>query len=174
MTRTTLRSAFIAAAATASLLLTGCGGSAEQAAEQAIESASGGDVDVDIEGETFTFENEEEGVTVQGGAGAELPEGFPADLPLPPAGEIMSAASTPEGSSVMWMWDGMTQDDFDQYIAQVQAAGYQEVSNFVITDEGPGEFSKSSVLEGNGLSVSVSGTVTGGSGVLSVVATQAQ
>ena len=67
------------------LALTGCGQAAEQAAEeaaeQAIEAQGGGDVEIDAEGGEFSVEGED-GSEFSVGSD-ELPDDFPADVPIP-------------------------------------------------------------------------------------------
>jgi hypothetical protein len=147
------------------LILTGCG----QATETLIESQTGADVEVSDGGETITFSDEESGTTVQGGAGTQLPAGFPSDIPEPPGGQLMAAAETPDGLSVMWTVDGLTAQNFDEYVATIKAAGYSSemsASDMNMGDEG---FTKAVVLVGNGQTVSITGFLVDGSGQVSIV-----
>jgi len=72
------------------LVLAGCaeGSSQEQVAEKAIEDATGGRADVDVDAEEVTVESEDGTVTM----GKDLPDDFPAGVPVP-EGEVQSATS---------------------------------------------------------------------------------
>jgi hypothetical protein len=158
--------------AAAVLVLTGCGQAAEKAAESAIESASGGDVQVDIGDQTMTFTDEEEGVRVQGGEGTQLPAAFPADLPTPPNGQLMSAAETPDGVSVVWTATGLDVASFDAYVASVRSAGYDDEVSSTEFDMGADGFSKSYVLMGKGQAVSITAIIADEASQISMVITQ--
>jgi hypothetical protein len=73
--------------------LSSCGAgekAAEKIIEKAIEEESGGEVD--ITGETVTIKTDEGESVI--GIGAELPEGFPADVPVYPDMTITSSSKT--------------------------------------------------------------------------------
>jgi hypothetical protein len=149
----------------AGLALAGCG----KATESIVESTAGGDLD--ISGETFTFESDADDVLIQGGAGTQLPENFPSDIPLPPGAQIMSATQTPEGSSVMWTWDDITVEAFDAFVASVKAAGYDEEVTTTSMDLGDEGFTRGAILIGKGKTLSISALVSDEAGALTIVVT---
>lgn len=69
------------------VLLAGCGKraeekAAEKALEEAIEAKTGGKVEADISKEKIQIKSEEGEMTIAEKGGAEIPEGFPADVPI--------------------------------------------------------------------------------------------
>lgn len=68
--------------------------SSESASERIVESATGGEVDVDIsdDGDSITYESDDGSITF-GGSG-EVPEEWPADVPLPDDLRIESSVET--------------------------------------------------------------------------------
>lgn len=151
-------------AATA-LILSGCG----QATETLIESQTGADIEVTDGGGTVTLTDEESQMTVQGGSGTQLPEGFPSDIPQPPGGQLLAAAQSPEGLTVMWTVEGFTLDNFDAYVASIKAAGYDSEISATDMNMGDDGFTKAVVLVGNGQTVSITGVLIDGSGQVSMV-----
>src|SRR5690349_1717268 len=96
------RAAVVAAMVVATSLVAGCGGGSpsenagEKIAEEAMESAGGGDVDVDIDDDQVTIEGEEG--TIKVGTG-DVPDSFPDELTIA-EGEVISSVDTPEGAMV--------------------------------------------------------------------------
>lgn len=101
-------------------------GSDEAASDGTSDGFQGGEdveVDIDADGGTMTFENEDASMAV--GEGAELPETFPEDLPLPL--EDYSVTLAMEESSAVQV-SLQTTGDFDALTAHLEegaeAAGY--------------------------------------------------
>lgn len=94
-TRTTLTAIALTALATTSMLITGCGSVAEKAgekaAEKAIESQGGGNVDIDTSGDGQVSIETEEG-SMSFGTG-EVPAEWPDDVPLPDGLEVSSGST---------------------------------------------------------------------------------
>jgi len=75
---------------------------AEQAVERMIEQSTGGEVDVDASGERMTLTDKETGETTEVSATGELPEGWPAEIPMYPNSKIIfSQRSELEGEYVL-------------------------------------------------------------------------
>jgi len=95
------------AVAGVALALTGCGQAAEQAAEeaaeQAIEAQGGGDVEIDADGESFSVEGED-GSEFSVGSD-ELPDDFPAEVPIPEGGTVESSSSVQTDGKAGWFED---------------------------------------------------------------------
>ena len=67
--------------------------SSEKAAEQAIENATGADVDID--GDKTTIETDEGKITV--GSGSEVPDSFPSDVTVYKDAEVIGSTETEDG-----------------------------------------------------------------------------
>jgi hypothetical protein len=94
-TRTTRAALAITALATTSILITGCGAVAEKAgekaAEKAIESQGGGNVDIDTsEDGKVSIETEDGSVSFGSG---EVPAEWPGDVPLPDDLEVSTGST---------------------------------------------------------------------------------
>jgi hypothetical protein len=98
-TRTALAALTLTALTTTSVLITGCGAVAEKAgekaAEKAIESQGGGNVDIDTSGDGEISIDTDEG-SVSFGSG-EVPAEWPEDVPIPDGLEV-STGSTIDAS----------------------------------------------------------------------------
>ena len=83
----------------AAFALTGCcPWLGEQAAEEAIEQSTGGDVEIDDDGESVKIETDEGTMEIQGEGAAEVPAGFPSSMPIYDGDYTFSSAvETPEG-----------------------------------------------------------------------------
>lgn len=165
----------------AALLISGC----SSAAEQVAESASGADVDINGDsmtitsddgsvtveegGDTVTYEGED-GTTVVSGAGADLPATYPADMPVPSGVEVVSALENGEGVAVIWNAEGLTEEAFEAFIAEIRAAGYGEEVNSYGAPQ-PNGFTKAYDLRGKGLIVSVTGMGSEGTGQITLATT---
>lgn len=111
--RRTLLVAMALLLAIAAMQVTGCRKVAEEAAEQAVEQATGVDVEQDGDSVTITSEDDEGGqVNITTGEGAEVPDEFPDDFPLYD-GDVTGSSSvaSPDGSMVVVTVE--TKDDFD-------------------------------------------------------------
>ncbi len=71
---------------------------AENAAENVASRTTGTDVDFSSGG--ATVRDPKTGSVVQAGAGAQLPDGWPKDVPAYPGGTIMTSVKTPQGLTV--------------------------------------------------------------------------
>lgn len=85
----------------------------EKGVEKGIENETGGKVDIDT------------------GSGAELPDGWPADLPVPP-GKPTLAIKNEDGMMVTYMTDRAA---LDKVIAEMEANGYTKGDTEVNTAE---------------------------------------
>lgn len=154
----------LAAVMAAGLMLTGCSQSAENTAENLIESATGADVDLSDGSVTVT---DEEGNVIESGSDVALPDGFPSDLPQPDGGVIVTASSMDGQIVVVWSMDDLTAEDVDAYIDQVKAAGYSEERDSASLG-GDGVVSKTVTLAGNGKVVTITGSTVEGMGQILV------
>ncbi len=66
---------------------------AEVATEQAVESATNGEVDVDVDGNKTTFVDEATGTKTEVGEDIDLPDGFPSDVPVYDDATIVAAST---------------------------------------------------------------------------------
>lgn len=108
----------LAALAVAGMTVAGC----SQAAEQVAESATGLEVDVSGGGISAT---DEEGNTV-GAGGTELPDSFPADLPLPDGASILQFKEQDGAVAVSFSVPSLTEAEFESYLVTLAGAGYAE------------------------------------------------
>lgn len=162
----------------AGVLLAGC----SSATEQVAETATGADIDISGDsmtmsddqgtvtvedgGDTITYEGED-GTSMVAGSGAELPPTFPADVPVPANVTIISAVENGEGAAVIWNAEGLTEEAFEAWVAEVRAAGYdEEVSSYGAPQ--PQGFTKAYELRGNGLIVNVTGMGAEGTGQITL------
>lgn len=146
----------------AALILTGCG----QAAETAVEAGTGMDVEIGDGGGTVTLE--QDGTKISAGVNAELPAGWPEELPTPPNGQLISSSGSAEQVITSWVVEGLTADGITEYLNQVKAAGYtQEISTADFGSDAE-MISKTTVLGGKGKEVSVAVTIMDGSGLINV------
>lgn len=106
---------------------------ADQLAEQIAESGAGDDADVDIDSETGQVDVSTEDGDMSFGEGTELPEDFPADIPLPQDYELTSAMSTDTGDATGWTISGELPDaddsTFDDLVAEFTSAGWSKSSD---------------------------------------------
>ena len=110
----------LAAGATALLLLTGCAnplekaieGLAEQGVEKLIEEAGGGDVQIG-------------GLT----GSAEVPDDFPASVPLPDGSPNHSLRVVTDGRAAWTVHYSAGTEDYDRLVSAIAAAGFTEESS---------------------------------------------
>lgn len=119
-----MRQGLVVLAATAMVLLGGCGGeeAGEQIGEQLVEKAAeqeGQDVDVDIEGDTVKVETSEG--TVEMGTG-EWPGNLPGDPPQI-EGEVLTSTESPSGAFVSVQVDDASAA-FADYVDQLEGEGW--------------------------------------------------
>ena len=135
----------------------------EAAAEQAIEAASGGQVDVDYSGDTMKVTDKETGVTTEvtgdGESGSwtmtdpetgettevkaetgTMPEGWPASLPQYPGStiEMSQVMDSPDGRMLMVSLKCADATDMVTafYADKAAAAGFKEMGNFSTPEGG--------------------------------------
>ena len=127
----------------------------EGAIERAIEEESGENVDIDLdEGEVtiqsdegeVSISSDEETVTIDSdegeatfGSGAELPEGFPAEVPVYGNMEIVSSMSGTDDGVTSYTVSGLSEDSVDviKEWYEAQLAGWEITGQFSMdTDDG--------------------------------------
>lgn len=172
----------VAALSLTAATLVGCG----QAVETAVETATGSDIDIsdegvtvtgeggesvtiDAEGDTMTFTDEEAGTSITTGADQELPAGLPDGFPVPPAESILSTSEDAAGTIIIaWSWSEMTQQEFDDYIAALEGAGYVKQPDDFLQDFGDDGFIRGATLASTTHEVTVNGQNMQGMGGISV------
>lgn len=120
-------------------------------------SSSGEGVTIEDGGDTVTYTDEESGLSVTSGEGVDIPEGFPADFPLPDQADLITAGDSEGYVMLSFEWPGMTKDDFLAYIERAKAAGYMEDAQISDLDLGEGAFSTAIGLTNGTYDVLVSG-----------------
>jgi hypothetical protein len=113
----------------AALLLAGCGASAEDATERAVEDAIaselGADATVDLDDDSLTVDTGDGSITAGTG---ELPEGFPDEVPLVD-GEVVfgQRSDSPEGTGwTVHLQVGTTPDDVTAELTRaLEEAGFE-------------------------------------------------
>ncbi len=121
----------------ASLLTAGCGIIAEQVAEKAVEESTGVKVDADEDQMTITTED---GETLEVDAeGADLPDGFPSDVPVYDA-DIEGSTSFSSGEGQNFSIALVTTDSFDDvvdwYKSEFESKGWESVGETVANVDG--------------------------------------
>ena len=124
-----------------------------EAPELASEEPAGGrDVDVDADGNVTV--TDEDGSTTEFGTGAELPDGWPADLAPPGSVDILTTSSgSTDGRTTLLLTaesEGAVGDLYASFKAQLEGAGY------TITGDSSGEGYASLTADGNGFQANVS------------------
>ena len=114
----------LTASALAALLLTGCGAAAEKvsekAAEQAIESQTGGDVDIDTSGDGSVDIETEDG-SMSFGTG-EVPADWPEDIPLPDGLVVQTGSTSAAADGELVAIVGTSTDSPEDLLAIYQEA----------------------------------------------------
>lgn len=120
------RTSLLALAGVLALTLAACGGD-----EATVDLPGGGQAEIDQGGGGITIEGPSG--TVQIGQ-AELPEGWPADFPLPDdAVPVYSVGA--EGGDSVWFATGLSTDDLKAFFTEeLPAAGYQIDSTMELGD----------------------------------------
>lgn len=127
-----MRMAVVGLTAVLALAVSGCGVTdrlAEKAVEEAVESATG--VEVDQEGESVTIKGQDgEAVTFTAEAEGKLPEGFP--FPLMPGGKVNSSSKVTSNGKLAFFVEIRFQGDAkaagDFYEKAMKDIGVAEVS----------------------------------------------
>jgi hypothetical protein len=144
---------------------------AEEAIERAIEKESGEDVEIDLEEGEITIQGEDGEVNISSdddtveiksddgevtfGSGAELPEGFPGNVPVYPDMELTTSWKSTEDDKNNYSISGLTEDAGDDVFAwyKDKLSGWDIEGEFTMSgDEG-----KTSTLsaKGSGLIVTI-------------------
>lgn len=101
------------------LASTGCGKIreklAQKAAEKAIERSTGGEVQLGGSSGTVTVKDAKGGAQAQFGAGAKLPDDWPAKVPAYPGATVIASASTPNGKTAQMSSKDAPDKVFDFY-----------------------------------------------------------
>ncbi len=159
------------------LLASGCFGQniaeriAEEAIEKAIEKDSGENVEVDLGNDGITIEGEDGEVTISSddetveiksddgeftiGSGAELPEGFPGNVPVYPDMEITTSWRSTDNDKDNYSISGLTEDAGDDVFAwyKDKLSGWNIEGEFTVNvDEGK---SSSLTAKGDGLILTI-------------------
>lgn len=114
----------LVAASAATLLITACGGSAEQTAESIIEEQTGGDVDIDSDTGDVSI-TDKDGNEFSAGQNVELPDSWPQDVPPFPDGTLITATALAGGeASAQWTLEGNVTDAIDSYSDELVEAGF--------------------------------------------------
>ena len=119
----------------AATALTGCNMAAEEATEALVEGSTGADVEIDDEGGSVSVETEDGSMEVTGGDSAEVPDGFPSDMPLYDGTVVMGQAIEVDGETsynVAIEVEDDVADIADWYSSELDAEGWTitfEMSN---------------------------------------------
>lgn len=126
------------------------GACAERAVEEAIEAETGGEADVDADSGTVTLRGEAGEVTFAGSEdGIELPEDFPAAIPIYPDALAIQYVSTADGVQAGFQVDAPVGDVRDWYAEQLEEKGWEIQMNAATPDGGM----LAAELEGESLSL---------------------
>jgi len=159
------------------LLASGCFGRniaeriAEEVIEKAIEEDNGENVEIDLDDDGITIKGEDSEVNISSdddtvkiesddgevtfGLGAELPEGFPDNVPVYSDMEINASWTATEDGKNSYFVSGLTEDAGDSVFAwyKDQLSGWEIEGEFSMsTDEGE---TSSISAKGNGLEINV-------------------
>ncbi|MFC2159345.1 hypothetical protein ACFLQS_01360 [Actinomycetota bacterium] len=144
---------------------------AEEAIERAIEKESGENVEIDLEEGEMTIKGEDGEVNISSdddtveiksdegeatfGSGAELPEGFPGNVPVYPDMELTTSWKSTEGDKDNYSISGLTEDAGDDVFEwyKDKLSGWNIEGEFTMS----GDDGKTSTLsaKGDGLTVTI-------------------
>ncbi len=154
--RIVMASLLVIAVMGASLMLTGCEKAAEQASEALVEGATG--VDVDADENKVTIEGEDGSTVEIQSSDAELPDGFPDDVPVYDAAIESSSKFSADGGT-SYAVSQTTGDDFDDVLAWFKAeladSGWSESGSTSSESDGAKFGLIAATKGGNELSVGV-------------------
>lgn len=132
--------------------LTGCKSLSEKIGEEAAEEIAGGAIggDVEVSGDSVTIETDEGQTTIEGGSES-LPDGFPADFPIPDDAVVGTSSSVTSEDDVNYYVnltiDGTVDDAYAWYKAELLDAGW-EIKGDVRVSEGSSDSALLSVEKG--------------------------
>lgn len=120
---TTHRTSVLAVALAATVTLAGCGAVAEQVAEKAvekgIEAEGGGNVDLDLDNGNVSVQSSDGSFSMD--MEGDVPEEFPADVPLPDDAEVVMSMDFDDGSEVGFNLTLESSDDVATIADQVES-----------------------------------------------------
>jgi hypothetical protein len=122
------------AALLAASALTGCGFAAEQATEELVEQSTGGEVEIDDDGESISIETEEGSMEISGGESAEVPDGFPSDMPIYDGTIVMAQTFDAEEGTAYNLGIKTTDGAYDVsewYVDEFASEGWSVTSEMV-------------------------------------------
>lgn len=102
---------------------TGCSNPVEDLVEQAVEDASGGDVDINTDDGSVEVETDEGSTQI--GGDVELPADFPSVVPLPDG--TLTSATVSSGTYTL-SYQGVDKPGSDGLRAEIMASGFEEVT----------------------------------------------
>lgn len=111
---------------------------AGEAAEKAIESATGADIEVDEDGGSMSFQDEDGETDISFGNNVSLPDGFPDEVPLI-EGNIQTAAKTTQDGDVVFTvnigTEGSVSDARTDATELLLSAGFTEAEAVEMGDQ---------------------------------------
>jgi hypothetical protein len=122
--------------------LAACGSAQEAVSEQLVEQAVGGDVDIELDddGQVASIETEDGSLTAV--TGGDVPEEWPADVPLFDGGVLESSqVITSDGEtfvSIGYTTDADPDETFESLVAAYEAAGFTAASESTMGDSSGG------------------------------------
>jgi len=134
--------------------LAGCGSTTEEGLEEAIEQETGGDVEVEDDGVTFS---DDEGNEVKVGSAAEVPEGWPDDIPVP-EGTVLGSTTAGGTSTIIMTVEEEPQKVYNSLKGELESNGWTTESDTAIGGLYGGAFTK----DGRTASVAVLDDGSGG------------
>jgi hypothetical protein len=131
------------------LVLVGCGGIADEVAEEAAERVVGSDVEIDTDDGSVTVESDQGTVAI--GTGGDLPDGLPDQLPLPDGLEVLASLSQSTNGTETIGFQAATSSSYDDVVAVYEdgLADAWTVTDRTTSDVG-GLRSSTWSVEGNG------------------------
>jgi hypothetical protein len=122
--------------------LAACGSAQEAVSEQLVEQAAGGDVDIELDddGQVASIETEDGSLTAV--TGGDVPEEWPADVPLFDGGVLGSSqVVTSDGQTVVslsYTTDADPAETFESLVAAYGAAGFTATAESTMGDSSGG------------------------------------
>jgi hypothetical protein len=124
--------------------LAACGAAEEAVTERIVEEASGGDVDIELDGDGQIALIETEDGSLQAVVGGDVPEEWPADVPLFEGGVLGSSqVATSNGETIVMLTyttDADPEESFGSLVEAYESAGFTAASEATMGD-GTGGFS---------------------------------
>jgi hypothetical protein len=130
------------------IVATNCGGkkaqerAVQKAIEDSIKKQSGGKAKVDLSKGQITIKDKQGEMTMTQGGGAQLPDGFPNDVPVYPGAAITMSAKQPKAFMVMLTSKDDKKKVADTYKSTLKAQGWEEGSSMDMGDVTSLEYKK--------------------------------